>query len=91
MNTFKKICFSNTVTPFVTVSHKMVDKSHFGTIEIYILKEEKMPIIVVKKMAVASAKIKKLWLVKVSGGESSHFEKNQFKVVQLILGWFFFS
>ena len=35
----------------VTRSHKMVYKSHFGTIEIYIyiLKEEKMLIIVVKK------------------------------------------
>ena len=67
----------------------MVDKSHFGTIEIYILKEEKMLIIVVKKMIVVSAEIKKLWRVKVSGGESSHFEKNQFKVVQHILGVFF--
>ena len=48
----------------------MVDKLHFGTIEIlYILKEEKMLMIVV------SAKLKKLWRVKVSGGESSHFEK----------------
>ena len=37
---------------------------------------------------VVSAKIKKLWRVKVSGGESSHFEKNQFKVVQHILGVF---
>ena len=35
---------------FVTRSHKMVYKLHFGTIEIlYILKEEKMLIIVVKK------------------------------------------
>ena len=34
----------------VTCSHKMIDKSHFGTIEIlYILKEEKMLIIMVKK------------------------------------------
>ena len=73
----------------VTGSHKMVYKSHFGTTEIlYILKEEKMLIIVVKKMIVVSAKIKKLWRVKVSGGESSHFEKKQFKVVQHILGVF---
>ena len=43
-------------SPNVTGSHKMVDKSHFGTIEIYIVK-----IIVVKKMIVVSAKIKKLW------------------------------
>ena len=42
-------------------------------------------------MIVASTKIKKLWRVKVSGGESSHFEKNQFKVVQHILGAFFIA
>ena len=47
-----------------------------------------MLIIVVKKMIVVIAKIKKLWRVKVSGGESSHFEKNQFKVVRHILGVF---
>ena len=77
------------ISIFVTRSHKMIDKSHFDTIEIlYILKEEKMLIIVVKKMIVVSAKIKKLWRVKVSGGESSHFEKNQFKVVRHILGVF---
>ena len=34
-----------------------------------------MLIIMVKKMIVVSAKIKKLWRVRVSGGESSHFEK----------------
>ena len=35
-----------------------------------------------------SVKIKKLWQVKVSWGESSHFEKKQFKVVQHIWGIF---
>ena len=35
----------------------------------------------VKNTFVVSVKIKKLWRVKVSGGESSHFEKKQFKVV----------
>ena len=40
-----------------------------------------MLIIMVKKVSVVSAKIKKLWLVKVSVGESSHFEENEFKVV----------
>ena len=52
------------------------------------MKEEKMLIIVVKKMIVVSAKIKKLWRVKVSRGESSQFEKNQFKAVRHILGVF---
>ena len=47
-----------------------------------------MLIIVVKKMIAVSAKIKKLLRVKVSGGESSYFEKNQFKVVRHILGVF---
>ena len=47
-----------------------------------------MLIVVVKKIIVVSVKIKKLWLVKVSGGESSHFEKTQFKVVRHILGVF---
>ena len=44
-------------------------------------------IIMVKKLVV-SVKIKKLWRVKVSGSESSHFEKKQFNVVQHILGIF---
>ena len=43
-----------------------------------------MLIIMVKKIIV----LKKLWRVKVSGGESSHFRKKQFKVVQHILGIF---
>ena len=72
----------------MTRSHKLVDKSPFCTIYLYILKEEKMMIIAVKKMIVVSANIKKVWRVKVSGGESSHFEKNQFKVVRHILGVF---
>ena len=41
----------------------------------------------VKKMIVMSVKIKKIWRVKVSGGESSRFEK-KFKVVQHIFGIF---
>ena len=47
-----------------------------------------MLITMVKKIIVVSVKIKKLWPFKVSGGESSHFEKKQFKVVQHILGIF---
>ena len=46
-----------------------------------------MLIIMVNKIIVVSVKIKKLWRVKVSGSESSHFEK-KFKVVQHILGIF---
>ena len=44
--------------------------------------------IVVKKNDCGECKNKEVWRVKVSGGESSHFEKNQFKVVQHILGVF---
>ena len=47
-----------------------------------------MLIIMVQKIIVVSVKIKKLWKVKVSRNESSHFEKKQFKVVQHILGIF---
>ena len=70
---------------YVTRSHKMVLKSILGATE-NIFWKEKM-IIMVKKLVV-SVKIKKLWRVKVSGSESSHFEKKQFKVVQHILGIF---
>ena len=67
----------------------MIDKSHFGTIEIFIYSERRENADYRgEKMIVVSAKIKKLWRVKVSGGESSHFEKNQFKVVRHILGVF---
>ena len=67
----------------------MVYKSHFGTKEIFIYSERKENADYCgEKMIVVSAKIKKLWRVKVSGGESSHFEKYQFKVVQHILGVF---
>ena len=73
----------------MTGSHKMVDKSHFGTIEIFIYSERRENADYCgEKMTVVSAKIKKLWRVKLSGGESSHFEKKQFKVVQHILGVF---
>ena len=75
--------------PYVTRSHKMVYKLHFGTIEIFIYSERRENADYCgEKMIVVSAKIKKLWRVKVSGGESSHFEKNQFKIVQHILGVF---
>ena len=64
----------------------MIDKSHFGTIEILIYSERRENADYRgKEMIVVSAKIKKLWRVKISGGESSHFEKNQFKVVRHIL------
>ena len=67
----------------------MIDKSHFGTIEIFIYSERRENADYHgEKMIVVSAKIKKLWRVEVSGGESSHFEKNQFKVVRHILGVF---
>ena len=72
----------------MTRYHKMVDKSHFGTIKIFIYSERRENADYCgDKMVVVSAKIKKLWRVKVSGGES-HFEKNQFKFVQHILGVF---
>ena len=68
---------------YVTCSHKMVDKSHFGTTEIFVYSERRENADYCgEKMIVVSAKRKKLWRVKVSGGESSHFEKNLFKVVQ---------
>ena len=74
---------------YVTRSHKMVYKSHFGTIEIFIYSERtENADYCGEKMIVVSAKIKKLWRVKVSRGESSHFEKNQFKVVWHNLGVF---
>ena len=70
----------------------MVGKSHFGTIEIIIYFERRENADYRgEKMIVVSAKIKKLWRVKVSGGESSHFEKNQFKVVQQNFGCFFIA
>ena len=47
-----------------------------------------MLIIMVKKIIVVSVKIKKLWRVKVSEGESSHFEKKQFKLCSIF--WVFF-
>ena len=73
----------------VTRSHKMMDKSHFGTIEIFIYSERRENADYRgEKIIVVSAKIKKLWRVKVSGGESSHFEKYQFKVARHILGVF---
>ena len=74
---------------FVIRSHKMVYKSILGATEILIYSERgKNADYYGEKVVVVSVKIKKLWLVKVSGGESSHFEKNQFKVVQHILGMF---
>ena len=55
----------------VTGSHKMVDKLHFGTIEIFIYSERRENADYCgENMIVVSAKIKKLWRVKVSGGES---------------------
>ena len=69
-------------------SHKMVYKSHFGTIEIIYSERRENADYCGEKIIVVSAKIKKLWRVKVSGGENSHFEKNQFKVVRHILGVF---
>ena len=77
------------IQTYVTCSHKMIDKSHFGTMEIFIYSERRENADYRgEKMIVVSAKIKKLWRVKVNGGESSHFEKNQFKVVRHILGVF---
>ena len=56
---------------YVTCSHIMIDKSHFGTIEIftYSARRENADYRG-EKMIVVSAKIKKLWRVKVNGGES---------------------
>ena len=73
----------------MTRSHKMVNKSFFGTTEILMYSErEENADYYGENIIVVSVKLKKLWRVKVSGGESSHFEKNQFRVVQHILGIF---
>ena len=73
----------------MTCSHKMVKKSIFGTTEILIYSARRENADYYgEKIIVVSIKLKKLWRVKVSGGESSRFEKNQFKVVQHILGIF---
>ena len=73
----------------MTRSHKIVHKSIFGATEIFIYSERgENADHYGETMIVVRVKLKKLWQVKVSGGESSHFEKNQFKVVQHILGVF---
>ena len=73
----------------MTRSHKMIDKSHFGTIEICIYSERRENADYRgEKMIVVSAKTKKLWRVKVSGGESSHFEKISLKLCSIF--WVFF-
>ena len=65
----------------------MVSKSIFGATEISIYSERgENADYYGEKIIEVSVKLKKLWWVKVSGGESSHFEKSQFKVVQHILG-----
>ena len=65
----------------------MVHKSVLGATEILIYSERRENADYYgEKIVVVSVKIKKLWRVKVSEGESSHFEKKQFKVVQHILG-----
>ena len=47
---------------YVTRSHKMVDKSHFDTIELFIYSERRENADYCgEKMIVVSAKIKKLW------------------------------
>ena len=75
--------------PYVTRSHKMVLKSILVATEILIYSERgKNADYYCEKIIVVSVKINKLWRVKVSGSESSHFEKKQFKVVQHILGIF---
>ena len=66
----------------------MIDKSHFVTIEIIYSERRENADYRGEKKIVLSAKIKKLWRVKDSGGESGDFEKNQFKVVRHILGVF---
>ena len=73
----------------VNHSHKTVYKSILGSTEILIYSERGQNADYYgEKVAVVSVKIKKLWQVQVSGGESSHFEKKQFKVVQHILSIF---
>ena len=73
----------------VTRSHKMVLKSILVATEILIYSERgENADYYGEKIIVVSVKIKKLWRVKVSGSESSHFEKKLFKVVQHILGIF---
>ena len=74
---------------YVTRSHKMVLKSILGATEILIYSEKgENADYYGEKIIVVSVKIKKLWQVKVSGSESSHFEKKHYKAVQHILGIF---
>ena len=69
----------------MTRSDKMVLKSILGATKILIYSERgENADYYGEKIIVVSLKIKKLWRVKVSGSESSHFEKKQFKVVQHI-------
>ena len=67
----------------------MVNKSIFGATEILTYSERgENADYYGEQIIVVSVKLMKLWRVKVSGGKSSHFEKNHFKVVQHILGIF---
>ena len=73
----------------VTRSHKIVYKSILGATEILIYSQRgENADYYGEKIIVMSEKIEKLWRVKVSRGERSHFEKKQFKVVQHIWGIF---
>ena len=72
----------------MTRSHKMVLKPILVATEILIYSERGENADYYGEKIIVSVKIKKLWRVKVSGSESSHFEKKQFKVVQHILGIF---
>ena len=62
----------------MTRSHEKVHKSIFGATELLIYSKSSNG----EKMKALSEKIRKLLQVKVSGGGSSHPEKNQFEVVQ---------
>ena len=85
---FQPVLVTHTCT-YVTRSHKMVLKSILVATEILIYSERgENADYYGEKINVVSVKIKKLWRVKVSGSESSHFEEKQFKVVQHILGIF---
>ena len=74
---------------YVTRSHKMVLKSVFDHIKIFIYSERGGNADYYgASMSAIGAKTKKLWHVKVSMGTSGHFENGQLKAVHHVLGIF---
>ena len=68
----------------------MIDKSHFGTIEIFIYSERRENADYRgEKIMVVSAKIKKLYRVKVNGVKAAILRKISLKLCGIF--WVFFS